>query len=932
MKKFKLITVGLAASVMSLSGCGHQHTFASTWSFDADKHWLEATCEHAGQIRGNEGNHIDADGNRLCDVCGASLGEQPHVHSYSSSWGSDGENHWHECSCGAKADVAAHVDSNNDGICDVCEATLPQVVSVSIIDAPSTLMETQSATLKANVSVKGGADKSVTWSVDKAELATISSSGVLKALKAGVVKVTATSKFDSTKSASVNVEITEQYWTEDDLATFALALPEPIPFIKGNWTVDGEYAESYGVIIVYTEDNGAVATAKAAFEADPNYNYLGTSYDPDYDCDDYYYAKPSTDYLGYEIFCDIYEIDGETTIECYFEYTEYDEWPAEQIASYMTSLGFQGTVPAFDAGDDAGYTAAPEMLEDGSDCVYITVTDYDEESELGAADYVASLNPEEYMISVDEYDEYFISPLDKSYTMVVYDLQSYYYYGFEVIVCEYIPDESIVINECYDLIPVGGDLQLTLTKGVDVAAETVITFKSSNEAVATVSTEGKVTGVSQGEVVISALVGEEVVSEAMFYVLNSVKDGWTELDKAEFDNIHTGLGDMIPFNKYFDSVSYDEGMCQVDASSSFYSCEFENYYNALIAAGWTDTLTENFGDLAALAYALGYPYTFEKEVVISEVSYWVTLELTCINVYQEDEESEIEYFNDYEGYLNISVYDDYIYIYDDAVAEVKAELADFEVETTADFPDSLPGSHYYVGYDAEYNDIDFIAYDVGSITIDDVVSALNEKNWDVEKLHQDSYVDEETGETVEAYDYIYGASVDEVLELEGYVEDGMVILYIYLPSTEVLDTLTVDDLLPEGTKATVYTDFEDVEGDSGAVYAGQCALSDAAHGNCIQIRSKNSNSGIYSAESAGTVCSITINFDEANTSTNQIKIVASNEPFESTEDLYTATVVGTVTDEDGVGYYEFEEDYAYFGIISANGAFYIDSIDVVWLA
>ena len=31
-----------------------------------------------------------------------------HTHSYSSDWKSDSINHWKECSCGDKADVAAH--------------------------------------------------------------------------------------------------------------------------------------------------------------------------------------------------------------------------------------------------------------------------------------------------------------------------------------------------------------------------------------------------------------------------------------------------------------------------------------------------------------------------------------------------------------------------------------------------------------------------------------------------------------------------------------------------------------------------------------------------------------------------------------------------------------------------------------------------------
>ena len=44
----------------------------------------------------------------------------PHSHTYNTEWSTDEANHWHECTCGDKKDVAAHVDANNDHNCDVC--------------------------------------------------------------------------------------------------------------------------------------------------------------------------------------------------------------------------------------------------------------------------------------------------------------------------------------------------------------------------------------------------------------------------------------------------------------------------------------------------------------------------------------------------------------------------------------------------------------------------------------------------------------------------------------------------------------------------------------------------------------------------------------------------------------------------------------------
>ena len=45
---------------------------------------------------------------------------KPHTHTYSTEWSTDSANHWHECTCGDKKDLAAHTDANNDHNCDVC--------------------------------------------------------------------------------------------------------------------------------------------------------------------------------------------------------------------------------------------------------------------------------------------------------------------------------------------------------------------------------------------------------------------------------------------------------------------------------------------------------------------------------------------------------------------------------------------------------------------------------------------------------------------------------------------------------------------------------------------------------------------------------------------------------------------------------------------
>lgn len=54
----------------------------------------------------------------------ASCGEKQHEHSFSTAWSKDASNHWHECSCGEKSDLAAHSGGEatyeHGKICEVC--------------------------------------------------------------------------------------------------------------------------------------------------------------------------------------------------------------------------------------------------------------------------------------------------------------------------------------------------------------------------------------------------------------------------------------------------------------------------------------------------------------------------------------------------------------------------------------------------------------------------------------------------------------------------------------------------------------------------------------------------------------------------------------------------------------------------------------------
>ena len=107
-------------------GASHTHTYGTEWKSDAYKHWHECSCgaksEEAAHTAGEWIIDTPATAttsgskHKECTVCGYTMttetipatGGGEHTHSYGSEWKYNADNHWHECSCGDKADKAAH--------------------------------------------------------------------------------------------------------------------------------------------------------------------------------------------------------------------------------------------------------------------------------------------------------------------------------------------------------------------------------------------------------------------------------------------------------------------------------------------------------------------------------------------------------------------------------------------------------------------------------------------------------------------------------------------------------------------------------------------------------------------------------------------------------------------------------------------------------
>jgi len=143
----------------------------------------------------------------------------------------------------------------------------------------------------------------------------------------------------------------------------------------------------------------------------------------------------------------------------------------------------------------------------------------------------------------------------------------------------------------------------------------------------------------------------------------------------------------------------------------------------------------------------------------------------------------------------------------------------------------------------------------------------------------------------------------------------------------VSDVLDVD--LTEVISST-YTSWSGKSATSSAIYAGQSAKSTAG---VIQLRSKNSNSGIITTSSGGNAKKVTVTWGSETTNGNKLDIYGKNSTYSDATDLYNSSkygkllgsiICGTTTELIISG------DYTYIGLRSNNGAIYLTDITIDW--
>ena len=109
---------------MTPAADGHTHKYGTEWKYDETNHWHECECGNKADITAHTFKQIidkettateKGSKHEECTVCGYKKAAvdipkiDSHNHDYGTEWKYDETNHWHECECGNKADITAHI-------------------------------------------------------------------------------------------------------------------------------------------------------------------------------------------------------------------------------------------------------------------------------------------------------------------------------------------------------------------------------------------------------------------------------------------------------------------------------------------------------------------------------------------------------------------------------------------------------------------------------------------------------------------------------------------------------------------------------------------------------------------------------------------------------------------------------------------------------
>ena len=153
------------------------------------------------------------------------------------------------------------------------------------------------------------------------------------------------------------------------------------------------------------------------------------------------------------------------------------------------------------------------------------------------------------------------------------------------------------------------------------------------------------------------------------------------------------------------------------------------------------------------------------------------------------------------------------------------------------------------------------------------------------------------------------------------------------PVSTVTDVLTSVGLGATATAGNSYADFTGKTFTSNAIYAANIS---AGNTEAIQLRSKNSNSGIVSTTSGGKLKKVVLTWASNTSAGRKVQIYGSNTAYTAPTDLYgtnQGTMLAELNINDATEYVstlEVTDDYEYVGIRSQADALYLASVEIEW--
>ena len=445
------------------------------------------------------------------------------------------------------------------------EAPNNPVTSVSIAAANNATSVKMGKTLQINGSVapNNASNKSITWHVSDSSVATISANGLLTPLTPGQVTIYATSAYGATDEEVKSNEITITVLPEDSVATGLI----------GIWKEEGDYKPNFFEVsaseVKIRFDGEAEFTLPYSGNDDDGSAIFGTFTDKN--TAGYFKIKASSSYSNqadYSYNLDVagknYQANVHTTNETLDKYVEATGMSLS-ISKTNIKVGDSGYISASFAPN--GATAQSYRLEISDTSVIAfadeegedtTRTDMDETSKSFKAKGAGS-------VTVTATSE---SGLTATITITV-------------AAPKLVTSISVTLGN--DTIAIGGTTQATATVNPTDADNTGVTWSSSNTAVATVSSSGKVTGKSGGtaEIIATAKDGSGIVGKATVTVTS-------DAPAAAFPTSLVGQSYTGYDSQYFSSFTYtfvsatefnmtDDGLMSVDTTFVLQSVDGNTY-------------------------------------------------------------------------------------------------------------------------------------------------------------------------------------------------------------------------------------------------------------------------------------------------------------------------------------------------------------------